>query len=53
MRQDLPATPARTLIRALGLHLRITAIVEDLYSRSIVPTPVAQPRPAGENREAA
>lgn len=53
MRQDLPATPARMLIRALGLHLRTTAMVEDLYSRPIVRTLVAQPKPAEEEREAA
>jgi hypothetical protein len=32
MRQELPATPARTLMGALGLSPRITATVEDLYS---------------------
>ena len=52
MRQDLPATPARTLIRALGLQLHGTATVQDLYSRPVVRAPAALPRPS-EERQAA
>jgi|GEM_PF-6351702 len=53
MRQDLPATPARTLIRALRLHLRTMATVEDLYSRPIARPPLSSPKPSEEERPAA
>lgn len=53
MRQDLPATPARILIRALRLRLQTTATVEDLYSRPIERSPLSRTRPGQEESEAA
>jgi hypothetical protein len=35
-------TPAGRLIAALGLELRATAVVQDLYNRPIVPAPAVR-----------
>ncbi len=53
MRQDLPATPARILIRALRLRLPTTVTVEDLYSHPIAQSPLSSTRLAEEESEAA
>jgi hypothetical protein len=36
MRADVPATPAETLIQALGLVTRTRAEIQDLYNRPLV-----------------
>jgi hypothetical protein len=49
LRETTAATPARTLLAHLGLETRVTAEVQDMYSRPVRSTPIL-PLVTGEHR---